>query len=78
MFIKDPKTGEPSVSLTFLMISFLLAAGFSIASVLDQSKNPGPLMELFYACAALYFGRRVNIGGKNFSGKEENSSELSK
>lgn len=73
MYLKDPSTGLPSVSLTFLMISFLLAAGFSIASVLDQSKNPGPLMELFYACAALYFGRKMNIGGKNFSGKEDSS-----
>lgn len=36
-------------------------------SVLDQAKNPEPLMQLFYACAALYFGRRVSIGSKTFS-----------
>jgi len=71
MYLKDPKNGEVSVSLTFLVASFVLAAGFSIAAVLDQTKNPEPLMQLFYACATLYFGRRVNIGGKQYAGKEE-------
>jgi hypothetical protein len=71
MYLPDPKDGKPSVSLTMLGISFVTVLGFSISSVLEYTKEPGPLMELFYATAALYFGRRVSIGGKLFSGKEK-------
>jgi len=71
MYLKDPVTKEYSVSLTFLVISFALVIGFSIASVLDYSKTPEPLVDLFYACAALYFGRRISVNNKIFSGKEE-------
>ena len=71
MYLKDPKTGEQSVTLTFTIISFILLTGFSISSVLGYSEEPGPLMELFYASAALYFGRRFNVNGKTFSGKEK-------
>jgi len=67
MYLKDPTTGISSVSLTFLVASFVLLVGFSTSSVLDYSKDPGPFLELFYACAALYFGRRVTIGTKSFS-----------
>jgi hypothetical protein len=75
MYLPDPKDGKPSVSLTMLAISFVAVLGFSIASVLEYSKEPGPLMELFYATAALYFSRRVQIGAKTFSSKKETDSE---
>ena len=71
MYLKDPTTNKPSVSLTFLVSSFLLVVGFSIASMFDYGNAPEPLMDLFYACAALYFGRRVNIGAKSFSTSNE-------
>jgi hypothetical protein len=73
MYLKDPKDG--SVSLTFLVASFVLAVGFSIAAALDQTKNPEQLLQLFYACAALYFGRRVNIGSKTYSSDKDEKSE---
>jgi hypothetical protein len=67
MYLKDPKTGEKSVTLTFLVLSFLLFAGFAGAEALGYTKNgTGSLSELFYACAALYFGRRVKVGSKSF------------
>lgn len=77
MYLKDPTTGLPSVSLTFLVISFVLLVGFSTANVLEYAKDPGPFLELFYACAALYFGRRVSIGNKSFSinNKDTQSNE---
>lgn len=75
MYITDPKDGKPSVSLTMLAVSFFTVLGFSISSVLDYSKEPGPLMELFYATAALYFSRRVTIGSKSFSSKGNESEE---
>lgn len=71
MYLNDPSTNKPSVSLTFLVTAFVLVIGFSVGSVLEYSKSPEPLMDLFYACAALYFGRRVNIGNKTFSSKDE-------
>lgn len=71
MYLKDPVTGIVSVSLTFLVTSFILVVGFSVSNILGYSKDPGPVMDLFYACAALYFGRRVQVGSKTFSSKEE-------
>lgn len=71
MYLKDPSTDKPSVSLTFLVTSFVLVVGFSLASLFDYSKAPEPLMELFYACAALYFGRRVSINNKTYSSKDQ-------
>lgn len=69
-YLKDPKDGKQSVTLTFLVLAFLLVSGFSVSKVLGHSGDPDPLMQLFYACAALYFGRRVTLGNKTF-GKDE-------
>ena len=71
----DPVTKQPSVSLTFALTSFILATGFSIGEALGQVKAAAPLMELFYACAALYFGRRLQIGTKIFKSEKEEKSE---
>ena len=70
MYLKDPKDGTASVTLTFLVVSFVLVVGFSVAAVLGHTKDTEPLMQLFYACSALYFGRRVTIGNKTYSNKE--------
>lgn len=65
-YLKDPKDGKLSVTLTFLVISFLLVAGVSVAAVMGKATNSDSLLQLFYACAGLYFGRRVNLGTKSF------------
>lgn len=71
-YFNDPKTKEPSVSLSFVLIAFIVVLFGSVANVLGYvEKEPGPLMELFYATAALYFGRRVSMNNKIFSGKEK-------
>ena len=67
MYLTDPKTNDKSVSLTFLVISFILYVGFSAATALGYAEGIGALSELFYACAALYFGLRIKIGTKSFS-----------
>lgn len=67
MYLTDPKTNKKSVTLTFLVISFVLFAGFAAAVSLGYAYTTGALAELFYASAALYFGRRVNVGSKSFS-----------
>jgi hypothetical protein len=72
-YLEDPKDKKPSVSLTMMLLSFLILLGFCISSTLGYTKDPDALKELFYACAALYFGRRVSINNKSFSGKEKPS-----
>jgi len=70
MYLKDPKNGLPSVSLTLAVVSFVLVLGFSIAAALGKSSNPETLLQLFCATAALYFGRRITIGKQTISNKE--------
>ena len=67
MYLIDPKNGKKSVTLTFLVISFILFAGFSAANALGYAEGVGSFPELFYANTALYFGRRMKIGSKVFS-----------
>lgn len=57
MYLKDPKNDKPSVSLTMTMVTGLTALGFCINTAIGG--NLDPLMNLFYATAALYFGRRI-------------------
>ena len=73
MYLKDPKNGKGSVTLTFLIISFLLFTGFSAAMALGHAESIGAFDELFYSSAALYFGRRFKIGAKDFSVSQEGS-----
>jgi len=64
ILIKDPKQKEPSVSLTMMLIAFivaLVAAGLDMAG---KIKSTSVTLELFWGVTALYFGRRFNIGGK--------------
>ena len=72
MYLTDPKDGQKSVTLTFVVIAFLLFAGFACAGALGYAKDVNSLSELFYASAALYFGRRVKVGNKIFETGKEN------
>lgn len=58
-FIIDPKDKMPSVSLTLLVVSFVVLLGASTLHLSKLTENTSSLTELFYACAALYFGRKV-------------------
>jgi hypothetical protein len=63
LYLVDPKTKEPSVSLTLMAVSFfvaLVAIGLNIAKVTD---NTSSAMELLITTAGLYFGRRLNFKG---------------
>ena len=63
--IRDPKSGKGSVSLTLVFVSFNVVlvglvgkwAGALGGIDLTQALN------LFYACAALYFGRKFQRDG---------------
>jgi len=61
MYLKDPKNGKGSVSLTLMMTSFAICVTASASFILGHIDTIGPVMELFYSTAALYFGRRFKI-----------------
>ena len=48
-----------------MMISFLAVVIASGAMVLGKVDSTGPLLELFYATAGLYFGRRLKLKGRD-------------
>jgi ABC-type bacteriocin/lantibiotic exporter with double-glycine peptidase domain len=62
VFVKDPLTKLPSVSLTLLLVSFLLSV-FSLinkfAKIVDGVDVDNTL-ELLIVCASLYFGRSMS------------------
>ena len=71
-FFKDPGTGKSSVSLTLLIISFNLVIlgiigkwGGLLNVNIEQSLN------LFYACSALYFGRKISSGNSTLEIKND-------
>jgi len=72
-YMIDPKTGEPSVSLTMLNIAiaaYLIAAGLSLVGIVS---GVGPLQEFLYTTTALYFGRRFSFGSKGDFGNDSSS-----
>ena len=71
MYLLDPKNDLKSVTLTFLVISYVLLVIAYVLQAGEYIKSVGYLPELFYSCSALYFGRRVKIGDKVFSAGEE-------
>ena len=67
IWLKDPITQVPSVSLTLLVATFVLTV---IAGGLQMSgcvQSTSLFAEMFYSAVALYFGRRLNIGGKAYT-----------
>lgn len=73
MYLKDPGTDLPSVSLTITVATYLPLLGLAIKVATEG--NLDPLTNLFYATAALYFGRRINYGKKTISEDKEKKSE---
>lgn len=71
-YLKDPKTKEPSVSLTFTVVSFLVVLttiGLQLAKYTDSTSGA---LELFYGCAALYFSRRFSSARGSVIDNEKN------
>lgn len=65
LWLSDPKTKESSVSLTLMVISFVVLLVASTLHIAQLTDNTSSLTELFYATAGLYFGRK-------FQGKSGN------
>ena len=76
VFIQDiAKGGRPSVSLTLLVISFLLLVVVGALQIAGVINNTGVFTELFYSSSCLYFSRSLNIGGKTFTSSEAEKIE---
>lgn len=76
LWLKDPKDGTVSVSLTLLVIfavGALVSASLNMAGVVQ---NTSTFTELFYSACALYFGRRFSFKGQSFS--SEKAEEIEK
>lgn len=74
-WVFDPKTKSESVSLTLLLVSFLIACtaiGLNIAKVTENTSSSA---ELFMACAGLYFGRKLSFKGSDFGTSDSSSQE---
>lgn len=71
MYLIDPKTNKPSVTLTLMLISFGLLTVGSIAMILGKVDSIGALLEVYIANATLYFGRRFTVKTKSLEIKQE-------
>jgi hypothetical protein len=62
VFVKDPVTKKPSVSLTLLLISFTINL-FSLINKfakLAEGVDTENSLQLLIVCASLYFGRSLS------------------
>lgn len=65
MWLKDT-TGQPSVSLTLMLVSFVVLLVIGVLDICSVVKSTGIFLELFLTTVGLYFGRRVNFKGQTF------------
>ncbi len=80
-FLRDPKTNQPSVSLTLLVTSFIFCI-LGLINTASHSKLFGDLDEtsafnLFMASSALYFGRKISGGKDGVSVDKEDKDDHS-
>ena len=55
---KGARALKQEISLTLMVLSFLLIVGVGILQVLKKVESTGPFKELFLTCCGLYFGRK--------------------
>ena len=70
----DPKNGKQSVTLTLMIISFILLVAGVIAMIFGKIDSIGPLLELYVTNTVLYYGRRAKLKTKNLSVEQEGTS----
>lgn len=63
--LRDPVTDLASLSFSLTVVSFVYAAVLIGLNVSGQVENVSYAMELFYASAALYFGKSLGVKGRN-------------
>ena len=78
LWVEDPTTNKPSVSLTLLCASFLGCIVGGALQIAGKVETVSICLELFYGCSALYFGRRFSAGGKTFDASSPQQLPLNK
>lgn len=72
IWVKDPKTGELSVSLTLVVVFSLVALFGMFLEMSGLTNNTSMSFEMFGAASALYFGRKyTSHKGASISGKDK-------
>ena len=71
MWIKDPTTKEPSVSLSLMLVSFLITIIVSVLQVSKNVDNGGMSFEILALMTSLYFGRRFSVKTKNMEASSD-------
>lgn len=66
-WIIDPKTKEESISLTLMLVTFLIVSVLGVLESLEKVKSTGPFVEILLSFIALYFGRRMTFKGQSYS-----------
>ncbi len=61
IWIVDPATKQPSVSLTLMSVAVVLFIGLGLLDIMGKIKGIGVFSEFLYTTFALYFGRRLNF-----------------
>lgn len=65
LYLTDPKTKEKSVSLTLMLVSFILALVAGGLEMAGLVKGTSISLELFWGTAGLYFGRKFTTRGQS-------------
>lgn len=72
VWMKDPaNNNQPSVTLSLLIVAFIAALVASALHATGQIQSTSAFTEILWGMCATYLGRRISIGGKNFSGNED-------
>lgn len=70
--IKDPEHNGPSVSLTMMLISFVLVLVCAGLDMAGKVKSTSIILEVFWGTCGLYFGRKfTNKSGSNIDTTKE-------
>ncbi len=59
LILSGAKAIKDEISVTLLIVSFVLICGVGLLEVFEKVKSTGPFMELFLTCGGLYFGRKL-------------------
>lgn len=61
IWIIDPKTNTPSVSLTVFVIATIMYVAAIAANLFGVDLDTGLITQFWYGSGGLYFGRRLSV-----------------
>lgn len=70
IIINDPTTKQPSVSLTLLLVSFVVLVVAGCLQMLKHIDSVSIFLELYLSNIALYFSRKINFNNKTYTAEK--------